>query len=247
MQLSLHETKEDLGRCAAVAAAETIRAAIEVRGRANVILATGTSQFEVLAQLVAAEGIDWPRVTAFHLDEYLGLPISHRASFRRYLRERFVQQLPGPLAAMHFIDGEAADPRAECARLGEILARSAIDAALVGIGENGHLAFNDPPADFQTDQAYLVLDLDEACRRQQLREGWFATLDDVPRQAVSMSIRQIMRAARIICSVPELRKARAVQQTVAGAVTPLLPASILQRHPAATIYLDRDSASLLKK
>ncbi len=246
MQFSIHDTQQDLGRCAAAEAARAIRAAIDARGRANIILATGTSQFEVLANLVAAEGVDWGHVTAFHLDEYLGLPMSHPASFRRYLRERFVERLPRRLAAMHYIDGESPDPQAECDRLGRAIAECPIDAVLVGIGENGHLAFNDPPADFQTEQAYLVLDLDEACRRQQMGEGWFPTLDDVPRQAISMSIRQIMRSARIVCSVPELRKARAVQRAIEGEVTPLVPASILQRHPAATIYLDRDSASLLK-
>jgi glucosamine-6-phosphate deaminase len=236
---------EDLGRCAAAEAGAGIRTAIAARGEANIILATGTSQFEMLGNLVVAEGIDWPRVTAFHLDEYLGLPMSHPASFRGYLKQRFVERLPHPLAAMHYIDGEAADPQAECARLGEAISKCPIDVALVGIGENGHLAFNDPPADFETNQAYLVLDLDEACRRQQLGEGWFATLDDVPQQAISMSIRQIMRSSWIVCSVPDLRKAHAVQQSVQGVVTNWVPASILQEHPAATIYLDRESASLL--
>jgi glucosamine-6-phosphate deaminase len=246
MQLSLHKTKEEMGRSAAAEAVQTMRAALDARGRANIILATGTSQFEVLANLVAAEGIDWGRVTVFHLDEYLGLPNSHPASFRRYLRKRFVERLPRPLAAMHYIDGESPDPQAECDRLGRAIAQCPIDAALVGIGENGHLAFNDPPADFQTEKAYLVLDLDEACRRQQMGEGWFPTLDDVPWQAISMSIRQIMRSARIVCSVPEVRKAHAVQQAVEGDVTPLVPASILQRHPTVTVYLDHESASLLK-
>jgi glucosamine-6-phosphate deaminase len=245
MQLSVHETKEDLGRCAATDAAGVIRAAVTARNRANIILATGTSQFEMLGNLVAAEGIDWPRVSIFHLDEYLGLPMSHPASFRGYLKERFVERLPQPVVAMHYINGEAADPQAECARLGEAISKCPIDVALVGIGENGHLAFNDPPADFETDTAYLVLDLDEACRRQQLSEGWFTTMDDVPRQAISMSIRQIMRSARIVCSVPDLRKAHAVQQSVQGVVTPWVPASILQEHSAATIYLDLESASLL--
>jgi glucosamine-6-phosphate deaminase len=245
MQISVHDTKEDVGRRAASDAAEAIRAAISARGAANIILATGTSQFEMLALLVAAEGIDWPRVTVFHLDEYLGLPMSHPASFRRYLKERFVDRLPQPPAAMHFIDGEAADPEAECARLGDLIGKYPIDVAMVGIGENGHLAFNDPPADFETDRAYLVLELDDTCRRQQSGEGWFATLDDVPQQAISMSIREIMRSARIICSVPDLRKAFAVQQSVQGIVTPWVPASILQEHPAVTIYLDRDSASLM--
>jgi glucosamine-6-phosphate deaminase len=245
MHLSIHDTKEELGRAAAADAAAAIRAAIAASDRANIILATGTSQFEMLDHLVASDDVDWQRVTAFHLDEYLGLPMSHPASFRRYLKERFADRLPRPLAAMHFIDGEAADPEVECARLGELIEKCPIDVAMVGIGENGHLAFNDPPADFETDRAYLVLELDDACRRQQLGEGWFATLDDVPQYAISMSIRQIMRSARIVCSVPDLRKSFAVQQSVQGVVNPWVPASILQEHLAVTIYLDRQSASLM--
>ncbi len=244
MNLTFCPTKQDLGRAAATDGAEAIRAAIEERGHASVILATGASQFEVLAELVAAEGVDWSKVTAFHLDEYIGMPISHPASFRKFLKERFVARLPQPPAAFHYIDGEA-DPAAECERVGQIIAKCPIDAAFIGIGENGHLAFNDPPADFQTEEPYLVVDLDEACRRQQLGEGWFPTFEDVPRQAISMSIRQIMRSATIICSVPDRRKAEAVRGAVEGPVTPQLPASILQQHAGATIYLEPDSASLL--
>ena len=246
MQWIVADTKEDLGHKAAGDGATLIREAVARRGRANIILATGASQFEVLFELVAADRIDWGRVTVFHLDEYLGMPISHPASFRKFLKERFVDRLPQSLAAFHYLDGEA-DASAECGRVGAILAEHPIDVAFIGIGENGHLAFNDPPADFRTDEPYLVVELDEACRRQQLGEGWFATLDDVPRGAISMSIRQIVRSAAIICSVPDRRKAEAVRAAVEGPVTPDVPASILQEHARATIYLDRESASLLRE
>ncbi|HUT14563.1 MAG TPA: glucosamine-6-phosphate deaminase [Thermoguttaceae bacterium] len=245
MQVDICETKQELGRRAAADGATLIREAIRHRGKANIILATGASQFEVLGELVASGGIDWTAVTAFHLDEYIGMPISHPASFRKYLKERFVNQLGQRPAAFHYIDGEA-DPHVECRRVGEIIRSHPIDVAFIGIGENGHLAFNDPPADFRTGEPYLVVDLDEACRRQQLGEGWFDTLDDVPRQAISMSIRQIMRSAAIICSVPDRRKAEAVRGAIEGPVTPELPASILQEHARAMVYLDRDSASLLQ-
>jgi glucosamine-6-phosphate deaminase len=245
MDIVVCDTKEDLGRRAAAEGAERIRAAVAARGAANVILATGASQFEMLAALVAAEGVDWSRVTCFHLDEYIGMPITHPASFRKYLKERFVDRLPRGPAAFHFVDAEA-DPEAECRRVGELIARHPIDVAMIGIGENGHLAFNDPPADFETEQAYIIVELDEACRRQQLGEGWFPTLEDVPSRAISMSIRQILKSAAIVCSVPDRRKAEAVRGAVEGPVTPEVPASILRQHPRTTLYLDRDSASLLK-
>lgn len=239
------KNKQILGETAAASGAATIREAIQSRGAANIIVATGASQFEVLAALVKEPGIAWNTVTAFHLDEYVGVPLTHPASFRKYLRERFVSRLPLPLAAFHYVDGEG-DPLAECGRLGEIIARHPIDLAFVGIGENGHLAFNDPPADFETEAPYLVVDLDEDCRRQQMGEGWFASLEEVPRQAISMSIRQIMKSRHIICSVPDGRKAKAVKACVEGPVSPRAPASILREHPNATVYLDADSASLLQ-
>lgn len=246
MDVLICETKEELGRRAAADGAALVRQALQRDGRAVIVLATGASQFEMLAALVSAEGIDWPRVTAFHLDEYLGLPESHPASFRRFLRERFIDRLPQRLAAFHFVNGEA-DPAAECQRLSALIRSVPINVAFIGIGENGHLAFNDPPADFETDEPYIVVQLDEACRRQQLGEGWFPTLDDVPQRAISMSIRQIMHAENIICSVPDRRKAEAVRGAVEGPVTPEVPASILQQHPAATLYLDRESACLLSR
>ncbi len=242
MDVKVYPTKQATGAAAAAAAGERIRAAIGERGAANVILATGASQFEMLEQLVDAD-VDWAKVTAFHLDEYIGLPETHPASFRKYLRERFVEKVPA-LKAFHFVDGET-DPEAECERLGELIAAHPIDVACVGIGENGHLAFNDPPADFETERAYIVVELDEACRRQQLREGWFDTLDDVPTRAISMSIRQILKSGRIVCTVPDERKAAAVRAAVEGEVAPTLPASILQTHEGCTLFLDEAAASLL--
>ena len=185
-------------------------------------------------------------MTGFHLDEYVGLAISHPASFRGYLWQRFVSQLPLPLRAFHFLDGEG-DPQKECSRVADIIRRHPIDVAFVGIGENGHLAFNDPPADFETEQPYFVVQLDDACRRQQLGEGWFPTFDDVPKQAISMSVRQIMKSRAIICTVPDERKAEAVQNSVEGEVTPKVPASILQRHEQCTLYLDKPAASKAAK
>ena len=245
MHMIVSNSRAACGRAAAECAAQAIRAAIDANGAAAVILATGASQFDMLDALVRANGIGWPKVTCFHLDEYIGLPAAHPASFRRYLKERFVDRLPEPPRAFHYVGGEAPDPEAECRRLGDLLREHTIDAAMVGIGENGHLAFNDPPADFRTAEPYLVVDLDEACRRQQLGEGWFETLDDVPRRAISMSVRQIMASRTIVCTVPDRRKAEAVRAAVEGPVTPDVPASILQEHPSATLYLDTESASLL--
>ena len=244
MEVIVVDTKVELGRRAARAGADAIRRAIARDGEAGVILATGASQFETLAVL-AEEDVDWGRVTGFHLDEYAGMPMTHPASFRRYLQERFLDKLPTPLRAFHFINGEG-DCQAECRRLGGLIAPHVLCVAFVGIGENGHLAFNDPPADFETEAPYLVVTLDEDCRRQQLGEGWFPTLADVPTQAISMSIRQILKSQEIICCAPDARKARPVQATVEGPVTPMAPASILQIHPQTRLYLNSESASLLK-
>jgi glucosamine-6-phosphate deaminase len=244
MKLVTDRDKRASGRRAAADGAAAIRAAIRARGAANIVVATGASQFDVLEALTSEPDVAWNKVCGFHLDEYIGLPITHPASFRLYLWQRFVSRLPLPLAGFHFIDGEA-DPASECARLAAIIRRHPIDVAFIGIGENAHLAFNDPPADFETDQPYHVVALDEACRRQQLGEGWFDSLDDVPARAISMSVRQILRARTIVCTVPDERKANAVRATVEGPVTPAAPASILQQHPDVTLYLDRASASLL--
>jgi glucosamine-6-phosphate deaminase len=237
--------KNELGRQAAAFGAEAIRTAIARHGEATIIVATGASQFEMLQNLVVAEGIDWSKVTAFHLDEYVGLPESHPASFRGYLRERFL----APLAvkpAFNFVNGEG-DPAAETKRLNALIAGRRIDLCFAGFGENCHLAFNDPPADFETEEPYIVVTLDEACRNQQFGEGWFESFDAVPEQAISMSIRQILKSKLIVLSVPDARKAQAVKDALEGEITPLHPASILQRHPNTVLFLDPPAASLLKK
>ncbi len=244
MDVIVCKDKEELGRKAARRGADFIRQAVAEKGKATIILATGASQFEMLANLVK-EDVDWAKVTAFHLDEYIGLPETHPASFRNYLKERFASKVP--IGQFYFVNGEAEDPQAECRRLGELITRHPVDVAFVGIGENGHLAFNDPPADFNTEEPYLVVELDEACRRQQLGEGWFASLEEVPSRAISMSIRQILKSKAIICAVPDLRKAEAVKKAVEGPVTPELPSSILQTHPQTFLYLEPESASLLSE
>ena len=225
-------------------AANIINAAIRDKGRANIILATGASQFETLKALVQRK-VDWNKVVMFHLDEYIGLPESSPASFRRYLKERFITKV-SPLKAVYLINGEA-DPVAECIRLNSIIEKHPIDLALAGIGENGHLAFNDPPADFDIEDPYIVVTLDQECRQQQLNEGWFKSIDEVPTEAISMSIKQICRSERIILSVPDNRKARAVKNTLEQKVSNLVPASILQLHNGCTFFLDRLSSSLLMR
>jgi len=243
VEVRVFDSKTAMAAEAARHAGGALRDAIARAGHAHVIAATGASQFEFLNGLVNEPGIDWARTIFFHLDEYVGLPETHPASFRRYLRERIVDRVhPG---AFHFIDGEAADPEAECRRVGDLLARHPIDVAFVGIGENGHLAFNDPPADFETRRPYLVVQLDAACRRQQMGEGWFARIEDVPERAISMSISQILKSREILCVVPDARKAQAVHDCLEGEVSPSHPASALQRHPRTTVFLDPDSAALL--
>jgi glucosamine-6-phosphate deaminase len=244
MEKHVLENPELMGKAAGMRAGEEIRGVLDQKGFANIILATGTSQFNTLQTLIATPDIDWSRITMFHLDEYIGLPITHPASFRKYLTERFITQVPA-LKAAHLIDGEN-DPVSECQRLRKLIRAVDIDVALVGIGENGHLAFNDPPADFNTDDPYIVVDLDEACRQQQFGEGWFPTLDTVPRQAISMSIRQIMKSNMIICSVPDERKAAAVRDCLEEPISNMHPASILRQHPNCALYLDQAAASLLK-
>lgn len=243
MNIKIFQDAVPLGTAAGNDAAQLIRDAIEAKGTATIIIATGTSQFKTINQLIAEKNIDWGKVTMFHLDEYIGLPASHPASFRKYLQERFISKLPG-LTDFYLINGET-DAENECKHLGALIAKHMVDVALVGIGENGHLAFNDPPADFKTDQPYIIVELDEACRKQQLGEGWFKSLEEVPRQAISMSIRQILKSKHIICSVPDSRKAVAVKNTLEQPVNNLYPASILQSHPDCFFYLDQSSAALL--
>ncbi len=246
MFISRFNDKQALGLAAASLAATAILDALDEKNHASIILATGASQFEMLSALTAVKSIDWSKVEVFHLDEYIGLPSTHPASFRKYLRQRFVEKVSN-LGAFHEISGEASDPIAECQRMGDIIRTREITVACVGIGENGHLAFNDPPANFETEESYLVVELDEKCRRQQLGEGWFATLEEVPRKAISMSCREILRAKQIVCTVPDLRKAEAVRDAVYGDVSPKVPASILQKHPDCTLFLDIGSASLLER
>lgn len=243
MKIVIANHLQELGRAAGKAAAEFIKQAISANGTAAIILATGTSQFETLNQLVAEPDIDWSKVVVFHLDEYIGVSECHPASFRNYLRQRFIEKVPR-LKAIYLINGEV-DAREECGRLEKLIERHTIDVALVGIGENGHLAFNDPPADFETERPYIVVALDEPCRTQQLGEGWFNTLEDVPKTAISMSIKQILKSRHIICSVPDSRKATAVRNSLEQPVTNRQPASILQTHPDCTLFLDKKSAALL--
>ena len=240
----VYRTKREVGIAAANCAAQAIRSAIRNNGQANIILATGASQFEMLEQLVASQGIDWLKVAMFHLDEYIGLGADHPASFRRYLKERFVDQV-APLRAAYFVNGDAEDPAEECHRLGVLLKAYPIDVACIGIGENGHLAFNDPPADFETQEAYLTVQLDEQCRKQQLGEGWFQSMREIPTQAISMSIQQILKSKQLVVTVPDMRKARAVKAALEGPVTPECPASILRQHGNCTLFLDEHSASML--
>ena len=243
MEIKVFDTKSELGQAAARDAANIINEAIDERDAAYVIAATGASQFEFLDAL-AQEAIDWTKVVFFHLDEYVGLPESHPASFRRYLKERVVSRIHP--RTFHFLDGEADDVREECRRVGDLIGRQTIDVAFVGIGENGHLAFNDPPADFDTEAPYIVVNLDDACRQQQVGEGWFKSLAEVPAQAISMSIKQILKSRNILCIVPDQRKAEAVRASVELEVSPMHPGSILQQHERVALYLDSHSSSLLK-
>ena len=245
VKIEVFQTKAECGAAAADRGAQILKQTIAAKGRASFIVATGASQFDFMKSLTRKEGIQWDKTTMYHLDEYIGISETHPASFRRYLKERLVDLVnPG---TVHFVAGEAADPIAECRRMNEIISRDTIDVAFVGIGENGHLAFNDPPADFDTEQPFIIVELDKACRQQQFGEGWFASLEEVPATAISMSIRQIMKSATIICTVPDERKAEAVKQCFEGEVSPMRPASILREHADAYVYLDEAAASQLSK
>jgi len=248
MLLKVFKDKVSLGQAAAGQAATAIRRAIAERGQARIIAATAASQLEFLDALTKAPGPDWPRidwtkVEAFHLDEYIGLPATHPGSFRKMLMELLVGKTG--IVNYHLLEGDAADPVAVVREVGKQLASAPIDITFLGIGENGHIAFNDPPADFTTEDPYILVDLDEACRQQQVGEAWFADIPQVPTRAISMSARQILKAREILAVVPDKRKAQAVKACFEGEISPMAPASILRRHPNATIYLDTDSASLL--
>jgi len=243
MRLKVFNDKITLGRAAAEQAATAIRRAISERGEARIIAATAASQLEFLDALTKASGIDWTKVEAFHLDEYIGIPITHPGSFRKMLMEQLV--LKTGIRQYHLLAGDAAEPAAVVRQIGTQLASAPIDIAFLGIGENGHIAFNDPPADFNTEEPYIIVNLDEACRQQQVGEAWFADLSQVPKQALSMSAKQILKAKEILAVVPDKRKARAVKACFEGEISPMAPASILRRHPNATVYLDTNSASML--
>ncbi len=243
MQIRVYIDRRAMSRAAAAHAAATLRDTIAERGSARIVAATGASQFDFLEALTApGQAIDWANVEMFHLDEYVRLPIDHPASFRKYLLERLIE--PAGIRRYHLLNAEA-DPERTAAEVGRELADMPVDVAFVGIGENGHLAFNDPPADFETTRPYLVVTLDEQCRRQQVGEGWFPSIRDVPAQAISMSVRQILESREIICVVPDARKAEAVKACFEGEVSPMAPASILRTHANTTVYLDRDAAALL--
>ena len=245
MQILVFPTTVEMAQAAAARAAELLKGAIAHKGHATFVVATGASQFAFMDSLTSDYKINWARTTMFHLDEYIGLPETHPASFCRYLKERLIDRVhPG---TVHLVRGEMPDPQAECHRLNQLIAAHEVDVSFVGIGENGHLAFNDPPADFEVEDPYIIVELDEACRRQQLGEGWFASLDEVPRRAISMSIKQIMRSRAIVCTVPDRRKAQAVRDCFTGEVTPLHPASILCQHEHAYVFLDADAASLMNE
>jgi len=245
MRLRICASVEEMGEEAAAQAAELLRSALKAAPEVAIVAATGTSQIPFLDALRRQPGIAWERTIFFHLDEYVGLPESHPASFRRYLKQRIEERLKP--RAFYYIRGDEPDPGVETRRLGALIANHSIEVSFVGVGENGHLAFNDPPADFETTDPYLVVSLDRTCRLQQVREGWFARLDDVPTRAISMSVKQILRARHIICLAPDKRKAVAVRDCFGNGVSPLHPASILQTHPNCTVYLDLQSASLLEK
>jgi glucosamine-6-phosphate deaminase len=242
MQIKIYPDRVTLSRHAAEHASDVLRSVQRERGRARIIAATGASQFDFLDALTREPGIDWTQVEMFHLDEYVGVPIDHPASFRKYLLERLIRKVG--IVNYHLLDGQQ-DPHAIAGQVGRELAREPIDVAFVGIGENGHLAFNDPPADFDTRTPYLVVTLDARCRQQQVGEGWFKSIDEVPAQAISMSVRQILESREILCVVPDSRKADAVKACFEGDISPMAPASILRTHPNTTIYLDRDSSALL--
>jgi glucosamine-6-phosphate deaminase len=243
MLVKVFNNRDSLGQAAAEQAATAIRRAIASKAQARIVAATAASQAEFLEALTKAPDIDWAKVEAFHLDEYIGLPITHPGSFRKMLLEQLVRKTG--ITNYHLLDGDAADPAEVVRRVGKQLASSPVDIAFLGIGENSHIAFNDPPADFETEDPYIIVSLDEACRQQQVGEAWFADISQVPQRALSMSARQILKAREILAVVPGPRKAQAVQACLEDAISPMTPASILRRHANATLYLDKASAALL--
>lgn len=244
MNICMYETAGLMGRYAAQTGAEEIEQAIIRNGKARIILATGASQFDMLDHLVRRKSIDWSRVEAFHLDEYIGIPVSHKASFRKYMKERVLARLP-ELNAFHYIDADRLPLEEEISRLNSLISAAPMDVAFIGIGENGHLAFNDPPADVETEEPYIVVTLNDDCKQQQVNEGWFASREEVPAQAVSMSIRQILKARTIICSVPDGRKKEAVRMCVHDVPGPHSPCAYLREHKNCYLMVDRPAAALI--
>jgi glucosamine-6-phosphate deaminase len=243
MLVKVFNNRDSLGQAAAEQAAAAIRRAIAAKGQARIVAATAASQAEFLDALTRAPDINWTKVEAFHLDEYIGLPITHPGSFRKMLLEQLVRKTG--IANYHLLDGDAPDPAEVVRRVGRELASAPIDIAFLGIGENSHIAFNDPPADFETEDPYIIVGLDEACRQQQVGEAWFADISQVPQRAISMSARQILKAREVLAVVPGPRKAEAVKASLEGPISPMTPASILRTHANATLYLDKASATLL--
>jgi glucosamine-6-phosphate deaminase len=243
LKLREFDDKTGMAKAAADEAVRLIREAIAARGRARIVVATGSSQIEFLESLVTAPDIAWGQVELFHLDEYIGLSREHPASFQHYIRERILARVP--IGRAWLLDG-AADPEEECKRVGEAITAAPVDVAFAGIGENGHLAFNDPPADFETEEPFIVVELAERGRLQQVREGWFASIEEVPCTAISMSIGQILKARAILCLVSGARKAEAVKLCLDGDIGPMAPASALRLHENATVFLDREAAALLQ-
>jgi glucosamine-6-phosphate deaminase len=244
LRACVYPTTADLAAAAAAAAAQALRSALACQPAAAAIVASATSQVAFLDALVAQPGIDWPRVTLFHMDEYLGIAPDHPASFRRFLRERFHHRLP--VHAFHYIQGDCLEPLAECNRYAQLLRAQPIDLCCLGIGENGHLAFNDPPvARFDDPDAVKLVQLDAACRQQQVGEGCFPSFDAVPQYALTLTLPALVAAATLLCIVPERRKATAVRNALRGPIAPACPASFLRRQPHCTLFLDADSAGLL--
>ncbi|MCZ8515003.1 glucosamine-6-phosphate deaminase [Paenibacillus filicis] len=240
MKVRILKNADELGREAAALASQVLRKRISDSGKARLVLSTGASQFETLEALITLDDMDWSKVEMFHLDEYVGLSSRHPASFRKYLKERFVDLVP--IHKAHFVNGEGS-LQEHIADLTREIRKEPIDLALIGIGENAHVAFNDPPANFDTKESYIVVDLDESCKRQQVREGWFDSLDEVPKQAITMTVHQIMQSEVIISSVPHKVKARAIRDFFANDVNNQVPATILKTHPNYTLFLDEQSAS----
>jgi len=247
MKINIYKNKKETSKEAALQAASILNETINRKGTATFIMATGVSQLDFIDTLITESKIDWSKTKMFHLDEYINLTITHPASFRKYLKEKFISKVD-KIQKINLINGDAADPQKECDRLNQILKNEIVDIAFVGIGENGHLAFNDPPANFEIEDPFIIVNLNNQCRKQQVGEGWFKSIKDVPRQAISMSIQQIMKTKNIICTVPGERKAQAVKDCFGtNEISPNHPASILKKHKNCFVFLDYDSAKILSK